>query len=242
MTLAPCDHRRLLDAGFACDSPRVHLPVVTAATCGRCPWRVENGQPATPAANPPARWRGLGDVVAAAAKLIGLKPRPGCGCDKRREWLNRLVPFAVLILGLYAQLPRICNAADLPPVFEYHQRFATLIVFHEHSCVSVYGLDADDVMRLRFAAFVSDDEPWHGTTLCIQHGSAYEIGGKSYPYVARMWLTADRLILWDRLGSDPLPGTIWGWPHLGIEQPSPDEVLARSPAPDDEPPCAEPSG
>lgn len=78
----------------------MRLSRITPATCGRCPWRVENGQPATPTANQPPRWRGLGDVVAAAAKLVGLKPRPGCGCDKRREWLNRLVPFAFLILGL----------------------------------------------------------------------------------------------------------------------------------------------
>lgn len=92
MTL-PCDHRRLIDAGFACDSPRVHLPVVTAATCGRCPWRVENGQPATPPANQPPRWRGLGDAIAAAAKLLGIRPWRGCGCNRRRAALNRLVPF-----------------------------------------------------------------------------------------------------------------------------------------------------
>jgi hypothetical protein len=37
-------------------------------------------------------WRGLGDVVAAATSAIGIKP---CGkCQKRREALNRLVPFS----------------------------------------------------------------------------------------------------------------------------------------------------
>ena len=35
--------------------------------------------------------RGLGDVVAAATKAVGIQP---CGpCKKRREALNRLVPF-----------------------------------------------------------------------------------------------------------------------------------------------------
>jgi hypothetical protein len=34
---------------------------------------------------------GLGDVVAAATKAIGIKP---CGgCQRRREALNKLVPF-----------------------------------------------------------------------------------------------------------------------------------------------------
>lgn len=37
------------------------------------------------------RIRGLGDAVAHATKLIGIKP---CGgCQRRRELLNRLVPF-----------------------------------------------------------------------------------------------------------------------------------------------------
>ena len=35
--------------------------------------------------------RGLGDVVAAATKAIGIQP---CGgCKKRQDWLNRAVPF-----------------------------------------------------------------------------------------------------------------------------------------------------
>lgn len=37
------------------------------------------------------RLRGLGDLVAAATKAVGIKP---CGgCQKRREALNRMVPF-----------------------------------------------------------------------------------------------------------------------------------------------------
>lgn len=39
----------------------------------------------------PTNWRGLGDVIASATKAVGIKP---CGgCQKRREALNRAVPF-----------------------------------------------------------------------------------------------------------------------------------------------------
>lgn len=37
--------------------------------------------------------RGLGDVVAAVAKSVGIKQTPGCGCSKRQATLNRWVPF-----------------------------------------------------------------------------------------------------------------------------------------------------
>ena len=32
---------------------------------------------------------GLGDAVAWVASLFGFKPWPGCGCQKRKEFLNR---------------------------------------------------------------------------------------------------------------------------------------------------------
>jgi hypothetical protein len=38
---------------------------------------------------------GLGDVVAGAAKAVGVKPSPGCGCEKRRQALNRATPKSV---------------------------------------------------------------------------------------------------------------------------------------------------
>lgn len=39
----------------------------------------------------PAKWTGLGDVVASATKAVGIKP---CGgCKKRQAWLNKVVPF-----------------------------------------------------------------------------------------------------------------------------------------------------
>lgn len=35
---------------------------------------------------------GVGDVVAGAAKAVGVTPSPGCGCEKRRAALNRATP------------------------------------------------------------------------------------------------------------------------------------------------------
>lgn len=35
---------------------------------------------------------GLGDLVAAAASSVGVKPKEGCGCEKRRQALNRATP------------------------------------------------------------------------------------------------------------------------------------------------------
>ena len=44
------------------------------------------------AAPPGKRFRGLGDVIAAGTSAVGI---PTCrGCQKRREALNRLVPFS----------------------------------------------------------------------------------------------------------------------------------------------------
>lgn len=37
--------------------------------------------------------RGLGDVVAIAAKTIGIKQTPGCGCAEKQEALNKMFPF-----------------------------------------------------------------------------------------------------------------------------------------------------
>lgn len=35
---------------------------------------------------------GLGDVVALAAKTVGVQQRPGCGCAERRARLNQATP------------------------------------------------------------------------------------------------------------------------------------------------------
>lgn len=37
--------------------------------------------------------RGLGDTVAKVANKLGIKKTPGCGCEKRQEMLNKLVPY-----------------------------------------------------------------------------------------------------------------------------------------------------
>jgi hypothetical protein len=50
-------------------------------------------QPPAPGTVAPPRMRGLGDVVAAMTSAVGIKAN-SCGpCAKRREALNRLVPF-----------------------------------------------------------------------------------------------------------------------------------------------------
>lgn len=35
---------------------------------------------------------GLGDVVAGAAKAVGIRQKPGCGCARRQQTLNRATP------------------------------------------------------------------------------------------------------------------------------------------------------
>jgi hypothetical protein len=34
--------------------------------------------------------RGLGDFIAALLIRVGIRKRPGCGCEARRKWLNRV--------------------------------------------------------------------------------------------------------------------------------------------------------
>jgi len=40
----------------------------------------------------PKREPGLGDVVAGAAKAVGIKQKPGCGCHQRQRAMNRATP------------------------------------------------------------------------------------------------------------------------------------------------------
>ena len=37
--------------------------------------------------------KGLGDTVAKVAKAVGFKQTECCGCQKRQEYLNKLVPY-----------------------------------------------------------------------------------------------------------------------------------------------------
>jgi hypothetical protein len=43
--------------------------------------------PVTPAS------RGFGDTIAKMAKVVGIEKKPGCGCEKRQEFLNKLIPY-----------------------------------------------------------------------------------------------------------------------------------------------------
>ena len=42
---------------------------------------------------PARQWIGLGTLLQAAIMIVTfgkLKPWPGCGCDKRKDWLDRI--------------------------------------------------------------------------------------------------------------------------------------------------------
>jgi hypothetical protein len=49
---------------------------------------------------------GLGDLVAAATKALGIEQRPDCGCHKKQATLNRLTPrwvrSALAAVGLHS--------------------------------------------------------------------------------------------------------------------------------------------
>jgi hypothetical protein len=52
-----------------------------------------DGRPILVAPPGPQRqpWQGFGDVVASATRVLGI---PHCGgCEQRRQWLNRVLPF-----------------------------------------------------------------------------------------------------------------------------------------------------
>lgn len=51
-----------------------------------------NGMPAAVAEKPTDVWFGVGDLAELLIRLVTfgrLKPWPGCGCDKRKAWLNQ---------------------------------------------------------------------------------------------------------------------------------------------------------
>jgi hypothetical protein len=79
---ATCDARASRDGNLV--DPPVFVTVAGSPT------RAADAAPPPPPPEP-TNWRGLGDVIASATKAIGIKP---CGgCQKRREALNRAVPF-----------------------------------------------------------------------------------------------------------------------------------------------------
>jgi hypothetical protein len=53
---------------------------------------------------------GVGDLVAGAAKAVGVTPSKGCGCEKRRAALNRATPDWVASV-----LSKLKNFVTRPP-------------------------------------------------------------------------------------------------------------------------------
>lgn len=57
---------------------------------------------------------GLGDVVAGAANAVGIKKRPGCGCQKRQDAMNRATPpYLRRVLGWLKAAPLPFTASKL---------------------------------------------------------------------------------------------------------------------------------
>lgn len=70
--------------GHTVQSRRLVYPI--RCSCGRV--AREDGT----VTEPPAGWRGVGDVIAAATKAVGIQP---CGgCEERRRRLNERFPFS----------------------------------------------------------------------------------------------------------------------------------------------------
>lgn len=88
---APTDNPKIFrcqDCGFT-TAPTSFSPARIRRACRQ--W-----DPRRTVATPSARARGLGDTVAWWIEKLGfgrVKERPGCGCRRRREWLNRLFPY-----------------------------------------------------------------------------------------------------------------------------------------------------
>lgn len=73
----------------------------------RC-YRIEAGEPIW--IDCPPKFDGLGDLVAGAAKAVGVTPSKGCGCEKRRQALNRATPN-----WLASVLSKLKNFVTRPP-------------------------------------------------------------------------------------------------------------------------------
>lgn len=53
---------------------------------------------------------GLGDLVAAATKAVGIKQHPGCGCAQKQAALNRATP--AWLRGVLKLLPGVAKQAS----------------------------------------------------------------------------------------------------------------------------------
>jgi|688.fasta_scaffold1049902_1 hypothetical protein len=59
---------------------------------------------------------GLGDLVAAAASSVGVKPKEGCGCERRRQALNQATPNFIrrMLDAMRRYWSRWRNKGDFP--------------------------------------------------------------------------------------------------------------------------------
>lgn len=114
---AACDvqpHLQSQSPSMRCRHPQAHADrdCLSTQLCQGCSLPKRDVEPREPAAHHagrlsstssnaseaahPRRYRGLGDLVAAMIHWItlgGLRARTGCGCERRRQWLNRWWPF-----------------------------------------------------------------------------------------------------------------------------------------------------
>jgi len=92
-----CTHRRLTTEPrlFVCSHPAVNAPnnVVWLGVCDGCPHADGGCQAIEPKRIGDER-RGLGDAVADWIAAVGFKAKRCCGgCTKRKQLLNRWLPF-----------------------------------------------------------------------------------------------------------------------------------------------------
>jgi hypothetical protein len=67
---------------------------LTDGECAACP-HFNLAAPVIPYPVSPAKYRGLGDVVAKVLRLVGIGKRKPCGgCKARQAALNRILPFS----------------------------------------------------------------------------------------------------------------------------------------------------
>lgn len=105
MSLASCTHRQIDEhlPLWRCSHPRVHSrhDVVWQGVCASCPYSDGGSRQAEPrelgelpaATSRQLPARGLGDTIARVLKRLGFEQRRSCGCTRRKEWLNRWLPY-----------------------------------------------------------------------------------------------------------------------------------------------------
>ena len=52
----------------------------------RCGWEYDH--PEDMGTPPIKQNRGMGDIVASVLHRMGVRKKPGCGCERRQKWLN----------------------------------------------------------------------------------------------------------------------------------------------------------